>query len=250
MTNRTAEASPRIYARVAGFAYLLIIVIALLNEGFIDSKLIVSENDAATASNIMANDVLFRIGIAGVLIMYASVVVLSWALYVLLKTVNKNLALLAMLFRSGEAIVGVATVLMSFVVLLLLNGKGYSTVFEPEQLQALVGLFLNVRTAGLDIVLIFVGLGGTAFCYLFFKSKYVPRILAAWGMFTYLSMLILSFVSILFPNHPVTIETVLYALGGVFELVFGFWLLVKGVNVQQWDNHAPASPAIQAMSQG
>jgi hypothetical protein len=237
MTNRTSEASPRIYARVAGFAYLLIIIIAMLNESFIDAKLIVSGNDAATANNIMANDLLFRIGIAGVLILYTSVVVLSWALYVILKTVDKNLALLAMLFRSGEAILGGATVLLSFVVLLLLNGKGYSTVFETEQLQALAGLFLNVRTAGLDIVLIFVGLGGTIFCYLFFKSRYVPRILAAWGIFTYLSMLVLSFVSILLPNHPVMIETVLYAFGGGFELIFGFWLLIRGVNVQQWDNH-------------
>ena len=237
MTDRTSEASPRIYARVAGFAYLLIIVIGILNESFIDSKLIVSGNDAATSTNIMANDLLFRIGIAGVLILYSSVVLLSWALYVILKTVNKNLALLAMLFRSGEAILGGATVLISFIVLLLLNGKGYSTVFETEQLQALAGLFLNVRTAGLDIVLIFVGLGGTLFCCLFFKSKYVPRILAAWGIFTYLSMLILSFISILLPNHPVMIETVLYALGVVFELIFGFWLLFKGINVHQWDNH-------------
>jgi len=215
---------------------------------FVDSKLIVSGNDAVTANNIMANDLLFRIGIAGVLIIYTSVVVLSLALYVILKTVNKNLALLAMLLRSGEAILGSVTVLISFIVLLLLNGKGYSTIFETEQLQALVGLFLNVRTAGLDIVLIFVGLGGTVFCYLFFKSKYVPRILAAWGIFTYLSMLILSFVSILLPNHPAMIEIVLYALGTFFELIFGFWLLFKGVNVQQWDNHAPASPAIQPMS--
>ncbi len=248
MTNRTAEASPLIYARVAGFAYLLIIIIAILNVNFVDSKLIVSGNDAATANNIMANDLLFRIGIAGVLIIYTSVVVLSLALYVILKTVNKNLALLAMLLWSGEAILGSVTVLISFIVLLLLNGKGYSTVFETEQLQALVGLFLNVRTAGLDIVLIFVGLGGTVFCYLFFKSKYVPRILAAWGILTYLSMLILSFVSILLPNHPAMIEIVLYALGTFFELIFGFWLLFKGVNVQQWDNHAPASPAIQPMS--
>jgi hypothetical protein len=250
MTNRTSEASPLFYARVAGFAYLLIIIISILNVNFVDSRLIVSGNDAATANNIVANDLLFRIGIVSVLIVYTSVVVLSMALYVVLKTVNKNLALLAMLLRSGEAILGSATVLISFIVLLLLNGKGSSTGFETEQLQALVGLFLNVRTAGLDIVLIFVGLGGTVFCYLFFISKYVPRILAAWGILTYFSMLILSFVSILLPDHPAMIEIVLYALGTFFELIFGFWLLFKGVNVQQWDNRAPASPAIQPMSQG
>lgn len=250
MTRRDAEASPLTYARVAGFAYLLIIIIALLNEGFIDSKLLVSGNDAATANNIMANDVLFRIGIAGVLILYASVVALSWALYVLLRTVNKNLALLAMLFRSGEAILGAATVLLSFGVLQLLDDKSSLMVFEPERLQALLGLFLGVRNAGLDIVLMFVGLGGTVFCYLFLRSKYVPGMLAAWGIITYVSMLMLSFVSILFPTHPAMIEVVLYTLGGLFELVFGFWLLIKGINLQQWENNAPAFPAIQPTSQG
>ena len=189
MTNRTAEASPLIYARVAGLAYVLIIILGIFCVGFIDSKLIVPSNNAATANNIMANDLLFRISIAGVLILYASVVVLSWALYVILKTVNKNLALLALLLRSGEAILGGATVLISFIVLLLLNGKAYTEVFETVKLEALVGVFLNVRTAGLDIVLLFVGLGGTIFCYLFLMSMYVPKILAIWGSFTYLSMI-------------------------------------------------------------
>jgi hypothetical protein len=243
MTNRTTETSPLVYARVAGLAYVLIIILGIFSVGFIDSKLIVPGDDAATANNIMANDLLFRISIAGVLILYASVVVLSWALYVILKTVNKNLALLALLLRSGEAILGGATVLISFIVLLLLNGNGYSTVFETEQLQALVGVFLNVRTAGLDIVLLFIGLGGTVFCYLFFKSRYVPRILATWGILTYMSMLILAFVSILIPNHPEMIEIVLYSLGGLFELTFGFWLFFKGVNVQQWDDYVPSSLA-------
>jgi hypothetical protein len=235
MTNRTAEASPLIYARVAGLAYVLIIILGIFCVGFIDSKLIVPSNNAATANYIMANDLLFRIGIAGILILYASVVVLSWALYVILKTVNKNLALLALLLRSGEAILGGATVLISFIVLLLLNGEDYSTIFEAEQLQALAGLFLNVRTAALDIVLIFVGLGGTVFCYLFFKSKYVPGILAAWGIFTYLSMLVLALINILLPNRPEMIEIVLFAVGSFFEIIFGFWLLFKGVNFQQRD---------------
>jgi hypothetical protein len=211
---------------------MFIIIIGVLNGTFIDSKLIVSGNDAATANNIIANELLFRIGIASILILYAGVVVLSWALYVILKKENKYLALLGMLFRSGEAILGAATVLISFIVLLLLNGKGYSAVFETEQLQALVGVFLHVRTAGLDIVLLFVGLGGTIFCYLFLKSKYVPIILAVWGILTYLSMIILSLISILLPDHPAMLEIVLFSLGAFFELIFGFWLLFKGVKVQ------------------
>jgi hypothetical protein len=239
MTNNTVEATLQKAARVAGLAYVLIIVLAILKRNFIESNLIVSGNDAATTNIIMANELLFRIGVVSELIMFVLVVILSLALYVILKTVSKNFALAALFFRFGEAIIGVViTVLSGLIPLLLLNSEA---VFETEQLQALVGLFLNLRTAGLDIVLIFVGLGGIVFCYLFYTSKYVPRILAAWGIFTYLSMLILSLVSILFPNHPVMIETVLYTLGGFFELIFGFWLLFKGVKVQQGDVRASGS---------
>jgi hypothetical protein len=179
----------------------------------------------------VANDFLFRIGISSLLILYACVVVLSLSLFVILKTVSKNLALLAMLLRSVEATLGAATVLVSFVVLALLNDIGYSTEFETEQLQSLAGLFLGVRTAGLDLVLIFVGLGGALFCYLFYKSEYIPKILAAWGIFTYLSMIILAFISILIPNHSEIIEIVFYGFGALFEFIIGLWLLIKGINV-------------------
>ncbi|MBW2290325.1 MAG: DUF4386 domain-containing protein [Deltaproteobacteria bacterium] len=240
MTDRAAATSPLVYARVAGVAYLLIMICAVLSQAFVDSKLIVSGNDAVTGNNIVAHDTLFRFGIVGVLIIYASVVVLAHSLFVILKPVNQNLALLAMLLRIAEAILGGATMLASFAVLALLDGKGPATAFEPEQLHALVGVVLNVRTAGLDIVLAFVGLGGTVFCYLLFQSKLIPRVLAAWGVFTYSSMLALSVVSILFPNHPVMLETVLYALGGLFEFIIGGWLLLKGVDVRQWASYASA----------
>jgi len=238
MTNRAVEASPLAYARVAGAAYLTIAIVALVYGLLVESKLIVSGNDAVTATNILANESLFRIGIVLVLIIYVSVVVASWALYVILRTVHENLALLALLLRSAEAILGAATVLMSFIVLFVLEGNAPSNAFETEQLHALAGRFLDVRTAGLDIVLIFIGLGATIFCYLLLKSKYIPRWLAAWGMFTYLSMLSLALVSILFPNHPAMLEFVLYGAGELFELTLGFWLVFKGIDLQQWEKHA------------
>ena len=237
MTNCTVEKTQLLYAKVAGFAYLLIIITPIIKFFFVESNLIVSGNNATTASNIMANEFLFRICIACDLIMYTSVVLLSLALYVILKTVNKNLALLALLFRSGEAIVGFVTVFGGLIALLLLDREDYLTAFGTEQFQTLVGLFLDIRTVGLDIVLILVGLGGTLFCYLFFKSKYVPKILAVWGVFTYLSMLGLAFINILLPDRPAMIEIVIYTLGTFFELIFGFWLVLKGLNVQQRNKH-------------
>jgi len=248
MTNRPSESSPLVYARVAGLAYLITIMLGIFSVNFVESNLIVSGNNAETVKNIMENGMLFRVGIASEIMMYVLVVLLSLSLYVILKTVNSNLALLALLWRLGEAIIGGgATVISGLIPLLLLKGE---TGFETGQLQALVGLFLDVRGAGLDVVLIFIGMGGTVFCYLFYKSRYIPRILAVWGILTYLTMLIISFVSILSPDLPETIKLAFYAPGGLFEITVGFWLLFKGVNVQQWNHHAAASSAGQSMAQG
>lgn len=232
MTNRVTQTSLLIYSRVAGLAYLITIMLGIFSVNFIESNLIASDDNAATVKNILGNELLFRIGIASEILMYVLVILLAWSLYEILKRVNKNLALLALLWRLAEAIVGAgATVLSGLVPLLLLNS---STSFEAQQLQSLVGLFLNVRHVGLDIVLIFIGMGGTIFCYLFYTSKYVPRILAIWGMLTYLTMLIISFVSIVMPI-PEVVKLIFYTPGGIFEITFGLWLLIKGVNVEEID---------------
>jgi hypothetical protein len=230
MTTSTIDKSQRQAAKVAGLAYVLIIILSMLKLIFV-GNLIVPGNDAATTNNVTANELLFRIGVASDIIVFLLVVFLSVALYVILKTVNKNLALLALLMRFGEGIIGgVVTVLSGLIPLLLVNGEAG---FATKQLQALVGLFLDLQNVGLYIVMIFMGLGGTVFCYLFFKSKCIPRILAAWGILTYLTMLIFSFVNILFPNLPEMIAIVLYTPGGLFEVIIGLWLLFKGVTFQQ-----------------
>lgn len=239
MTNPTEQTSPCAYARVAGLSYIVIIVLGIFGVGLVESGLVVPGDDAATVANIRAHTLLFRTGIYSEIMMFVLVVLLSLSLYVILKTVNKNLALLALLWRLGEAILGGGiTVLSGLVPLLLLQSKA---AMEPGQVQALIGLFLGVRTAGLDVVLIFIGMGGTIFCYLFFQSKYVPRMLAAWGIFTYASMLLLGSASILSPGLPETVKMAFYAPGALFEILFGLWLLIKGVDVEQWNKRAPAS---------
>jgi hypothetical protein len=227
----TGYISPLIYARVAGLAYVVIIMIGIFSVSYIDSKILVPDNDAATVDNIINNELRFRISIVSEIIMYTLVVLLSHALYVILKNVNRDIALLAMLWRIGEAIIGAGVaVLTGFIPLLLINGEA---AFEQDQLQAMVGLFLQLRNAGLDVVLIFIGMGGTVFCYLFFVSKYIPRILAVWGMLTYLSMLILALVSILSPSLPESVKMIFYIPGGLFEIIIGLWLLVKGIKVNR-----------------
>lgn len=179
--------------------------------------------------------------------MFASVVVLTVSLYVILKTINKNLALLALSLRLIEAALGGVAVLLSFIILQLINGQSYMTAFETEQMQALIGLFLNVRTAGYTIIIVFCCLGSIPFFYLFFKSKYVPKILSGYGIISFSLMLIYAFINILLPKSATMLvmdnilAIICYVPGALFEIIIGFWLLIKGVNVQQRDNRAPAS---------
>jgi hypothetical protein len=224
------KTSPQIYARIAGLVYIGVILLGIFSVSYIDTNIVVPENNTATFNNMMANELRFRISTLAEILMYLLVVLLSLSLYVILKPINKNLALLALLWRLGEAIIGGSVAIVSgFVPLLLLN---HDVAFEAEQLQSLVGLFLGLRYTGLDAVLIFIGFGGTLFCYLFFKSKYIPRILSVWGILTYVSMLILAMTSILVPNLSETIKMAFYAPGGLFEIVIGLWLLLKGVNIE------------------
>ena len=233
MTAKKTKTPFQVYAGLAGIAYIAVILLGVFSVSYIDTSIVVPENDATTVNKIIENEFRFRISILIEILMYVLVVLLSLSLYVILKSVNKNLALLALLWRLGEAIIGVSvTVVSGFIPLLLLK---HQVAFETEQLQLLVGLFLGVRDAGLDVVLIFIGFGGTLYCYLFFMSKYIPRILSIWGMLTYLSMLILAMTSILVPNLSETIKMAFYAPGGLFEIIIGFWLLFKGINIEYWD---------------
>ena len=234
-TDATNALPPSAYVRVAGASYLFVILVGMMSVSLVDSRLVIPSDAASTARNILAHELLFRVGVVGVLAMYAAVVVLSSSLFVVLKAVGENLARLAMLLRVSEAILGATTSLLSLTALALLTGDAQANAIGVERAQALATLFLDVRTAGLDVILVFAGSGGAAFCYLFYKSRYVPRLLAAWGIFTYLSMLFLAFVSIAFPRHPVLVETILYSSGALFEVVFGAWLLFKPLR------RAPAS---------
>jgi len=219
-------------ARVTGLLYFLIIFTSLLSMVLGPFKLIVKGDHASTINNIEANELLFRVGIAYDLIMYACVIMLSVALYLLLKTINKNLALLAMIWRLGEAILGCLTVLCSMIVLLLVKSENYSMHFEADQIEALVGLTLNISSVILSIVFVFLSLGTIVFCYLFYKAKYIPGILAAFGIFSFSLILTGTVVNILFPFDAFM---VLGAPAILFELVIGLWLMIKGVNVEYWN---------------
>lgn len=229
------DTSQRKAARVAGFMFLFSLIVPLLNWTFVLSKLVIEENVIATANNIMSNEFQFRIGITIELIMSVGLIVLGLALYIVLKPVNKNLALLALLLKLVEATIAAAIVLISFIALQVLNGDVYVTVFTPAQLQVPVGLFLNAHFATYSIPMVFLGLDMMVFFYLFFKSKYIPRILAGFGILSFALIFIHALMFILAPEYatmPIN-QIIFWAPSGLFEIIIGIWLLSKGIKVQQ-----------------
>ena len=222
-------------ARVAGFMFLFSFIVPTLNWAFVLSKFTVAKNVMATAKNIMANELLFRIGITIELIMSVGLIVLGLALYIVLKSVNKNLALLALLLKLVEATIAASIVLVSFIALQVLNGDGFIATFTPEQLQVPVGLILNAHTAVFSIPMVFLGLDMMVFSYLFFKSKYIPRVLAGFGILSFALIFIHSLIFILAPRYatmPIN-QIIFWSPSGLFEIVIGIWLLSKGLKIQQ-----------------
>jgi len=216
-------------ARVVGFSYLVALLFANFAEFYVPAQIIVYNNAAATARNIMAHEQLFRLGVASNLIVFAIDVVLIVALYVIFKPVNRTLALVATSWRLIETATMVVVALSDFDVLRLLSGAEYLRVFEADRLQALARFSIGAHGAAYNIGLLFFGLGSTLFGYLWFKSNYIPKALAAWGVFSSLLVVITAFALVVLPEFAKRVIPGCYVPIFVFELAMGFWLLFKGL---------------------
>ncbi len=227
-TNRL-EPAQHTAAKVAGFLYLFTMVTANFAEFYARGRLIVAGDAVQTAKNIGASERLFRLGTVSNLITFAAVVPLVVALYVVLKPINRNVALLAAFWRLAECSIFALITLNDFVALRLLSGADYLRAFDTKQLQALAYTFVRVHDAGYLLGLVFFGLGSTVFAYLWFKSRYIPRALAAWGILSSLVVAIVTLAIIVFPSLAAVVIPVYFAPIFIFEVTLGFWLLIKGI---------------------
>jgi hypothetical protein len=244
MARPTVEASPQTYARIGGVLYLIIIATGILGELFIRDRIVVTGNAAATAHNIMASQSLWRLGIAGDLIMHVCDVPLMLIFYVLLRPVSKNLALVAVLFNLIQSAVMVANEIVLLLPLFLLGGAEYLKSVDPHQLQALAYVSLKVNDYGFGFGLIFFGFECIILGYLIFRSGYLPRALGVLMPLAGLSYLTNSFALLLAPALAAKLFPWILLAPFIAETSFCLWLLVKGVNVRRWREavSAPAPP--------
>jgi hypothetical protein len=224
------EPAPRAVAKTVGALYLFAMAVSIFGES-VRGRFILPHDAVQTASNIAASEALFRLSIAGDLIIYVCDIILFWGLYVILQRVNKHVALLAVFFRLVETAILSVTTLTAFIALRLLSGADYLRAVDTAQLQALARGFLSVYGIGLSIGFVFLGLGSAVFSYLWLKSRYIPRGLAGLGLFASLLMAIMSLVTMVFPVVWDRVGMAYMMPMGLYEVSLGFWLLIKGIDV-------------------
>ncbi|HKN33800.1 MAG TPA: DUF4386 domain-containing protein [Terriglobales bacterium] len=241
MTYSTIERSPRLYARVGGALYLIIIVLGLFGEAFVRDRLLVRGDASATAANIRSMESLWRFHIAAELFLLVCAIVLLLILFVLLRPVSRDLTVLAAFFNLISIGIEAAITMYLVQALFPLQNSGYLNAFTPEQLYAMATLTLKSHGYGFGVSLIFFGCFCVVIGYLIFKSGYFPKaigILMQIAGFCYLTD---SFALILAPALADRLFPAILLPAFVGEASLCLWLLVKGVNVEKWKQTAIAA---------
>jgi hypothetical protein len=214
-------------ARMAGFLYFIYIAVHIAANVIGRSSLIVYGDAAATAQKIMASAGLFRTGFMCDLVSAILFLLTAWALYVLLKPVNKDLALLFLLLNLAGVAIQCFSDLNLYVSLQLLSGADYLKVFQADQLQALAMLLLYIYKNGFAMAQLFFGAWLFPLGYLVYKSGFLPKILGIVLMVHCIAWLSTFFQSFLFPGFDAIIY-LSYPLGFIAEFGLTLWLLIMG----------------------
>lgn len=242
MTQPVARSSPRVVARTAGVFYLITVITGLFAEVAVRGNVIVMNDAAATARNILASESLYRLGFAADIVGGAAYVVVTVLLYELLRPVSRRISMLAAFFSLvGIAIGGIAA--LGHLAPLLLLKDGYLSPFNIAQLQALALLSLKLHARGSWIGLVFFGFYEAILGYLIFRSRFFPRTLGVLVALAGLAFLTNSFALFVAPAVGNVLNPSMLLLDSIGEISLTVWLLVMGVNVEKWEQRAHATSA-------
>ncbi len=216
--------------RFLGAVFLLVVAAGLLNwvlSGPIIGSVIESSlpgSVSGSLASISNNLTQMRISILIELFASLGIVALGILLFLVLQKQNKTIALVALGWYMAEAIILAVSKINTFSLLSL--SQEYVKAGSPDSsyFQTLGSLFYGADRLGYNIHMLFFSLGAILFYYLFYKSRYIPRLLSAWGLVAVSLALVGTLlwffdikILLAFPNLP-------------FEITIGIWLLVKGIN--------------------
>jgi hypothetical protein len=229
----------RSLARAGGVLYLLIIAIGALGEVVVRGRIVVSD-PAATVASLRSMQFLWRLGIAGEVVLLIFAVALTAIFYVLLRVVSRDLALLAVFFNLVSiAIEGSAAV--SLTAALFPLSASYAKAFGPEQIGVLTMLAIRAHTAGFGIALIFFGVECVILGHLIRRSGFMPRWIGVSMQIAGACYLVNSFALLLSPPLANRLFPLILVPSFIAELSLALWLVVKSVNAEKWDQRVSAA---------
>lgn len=240
MQNKNDHDIQIFYARLAGFVYLLLIVLYLGGQ-FLNSSILGEGDFVSRAHNARNSEHFYRIGLALQLMASVCTTVLAYSLYVILKPANERVAQLAMLFRLGETFVGAVAVIFSFVQLRIYTVVAAATVtiFDTstlggsdgtDHLHTLMKLANSSHFAGFNMSTLFFSIGSILFFSIFLKSNYLPKVQALFGIFASILVALTSLGNLLLPEYANTIQLGFIPMF-ISEIVTGLWLMFRGIKV-------------------
>jgi len=217
MVKLTTEISKKQAVTLLRILYPIWAIIGMFSLMYVSNTLIVTGDAAATATNIMANESLFRMGIVGSLVTYLIHIIVVLVLYKLFESVNKNHASLLVILGLVGVPIAMLNEFSKFAALALVN--------SADQMM----FFLNLNVSGVFIAQIFWGLWLFPLGYLIYKSGYFPRILGVLMVLAGFGYMLGSFTYFILPSYGTIFQVAEFLAFG--ELVFMVWILLKGANL-------------------
>jgi hypothetical protein len=230
---RRARSEIQIYARTAGLLLLVSLSALVIDAFYLSPQLVVWRDAAATAANIKSLDFLFRLSFVAHLVQIISDTALSLAFYVVLKAVNRDLALLGAFFGLLSAAAHAAAQLFYFPVPhVLLSDADYLKTLTPEQLNTLSLASLKVCEYANGAFKALWGIAWILRGYLMLRSGYIPWIWGAFLIALGVVCIAWTLLLVLAPAYSVGIIGPALLLGAALT---GVWFLIRGVNVRKWE---------------
>ena len=212
-------------ARTAGLLYLLYVITSFVANLF--GKFVFVEAPV-TVNHIMTHALQFRIGFVINLFSVVLFLLAAWALYALLKPVNKDLALLFLLFNVAGFAVWLFSSLCLFGSLVILNGSETIKAFQPDQLQALAVFFVSLYKNGVFIAQVPYGVWLFPLGYLVLKSGFLPKIIGMLLIADGICQFIYVCQRLILPDLGIIAYPCL-VISFIAEVSLALWLSIKAV---------------------
>ncbi len=220
------DARPR--AKLTGAVYLLYFVAAAIG-GLFMKGLLVPTDAAATANNILAHELLYRVGLAFDLLGNAIYIALTVLLYSLLRRIDRSLALFMALVSVAGCTVQLVGGVFRLVPLFVLGPGHAFGAFTPDQLQATALLALTLFAHSYTVSFALFGLFDISLGCLIYRSNFLPRFIGAWFILGGIGALVF-----LWPPLAKPLQYVILPVAGLAEVALMLWLLLRGVDEGRW----------------